>query len=120
MYSCYIIRVNIRKQIITDTNPNNWTAYTAMGETDEYQYGCVFTMVKCCAVKLSAQYESYQVFRWGVLARLLKISFLFGRTNMPRLLSGGSGLVPDTHEIVVVNMHGAHSKHSSLILISFQ
>ena len=69
-FSCYINHVK-PKHIIMDINPDNWTTYTRMGETNRYQYSYMFTMVKYCATELSVLPKGHQVFQWGVLAPLL-------------------------------------------------
>jgi len=71
-------------------------------------------------LKLSVLPKGHQVFWWGVLVPLLKILFLFRRINKSRLLISRPGSALDIHDVVVSDMHEAHFKHSSLILISFQ
>jgi len=71
-------------------------------------------------VKFSVLPVGHQLFRWGVLALYSRFHSYLGVQISLICLAAGSDLVSDTHEVVVLDMHEAHSKHTLLILINFQ
>jgi len=58
MHSCFKQVPHAISIMLISVNKSSWTSILIIGqftpdETDRYQYGYVFTLIKCCATKLS-------------------------------------------------------------------